>query len=94
MPPALSKSGRVSGNRPSVAYLGIAKRISLARFPDFGRQLEEAAAILDGLGLRVGLVKHVRDENYLPETIMEQSVEEATELEVGEEIDLIVSTTE
>jgi len=59
-----------------------------------GRPLEEAVTILDDLGLEVGLVTHIRDENYLPETVMEQSVEEATELEVGEEIDLIVSTTE
>jgi len=59
-----------------------------------GRPLEEARAILDELDLRIGLVTHVRDENYLPETVLEQSVEEATELEVGEEIDLVVTTTE
>ena len=59
-----------------------------------GRTLDEAVALLDDRGLRLGLVKHVRDENYIPETVLEQSVEEATELEVGEEIDLVVSTTE
>jgi beta-lactam-binding protein with PASTA domain len=59
-----------------------------------GRTLDEATSMLAKLGLKVGLVKHVRNENYLPETVLEQSVEEATELEVGEEIDLIVSTTE
>jgi serine/threonine-protein kinase len=59
-----------------------------------GRSLEEAAAILDDLNLKIGLVTHIRDENYLPETVLEQSVEEATELDVGEEIYLIVSTTE
>ncbi len=59
-----------------------------------GRSLEEAVTILDNLGLKVGLVSRVRDENYLPETVLEQSFEEATELEVGEEVDLIVSTTE
>lgn len=59
-----------------------------------GRSLEEAVTILDDLGLKVGLVSRIRDENYLPETVLEQSFEEATELEVGEEIDLIVSTTE
>jgi serine/threonine-protein kinase len=59
-----------------------------------GFSLEEARTMLDDLGLKVGLVTHIRDENYLPETILEQSVEEATELEVGEEIDLIVTTTE
>jgi len=59
-----------------------------------GHSLDEAVAMLDDLGLKVGLVTRVRDENYLPETVLEQSVEEATELEVGEEIDLKVSTTE
>jgi serine/threonine-protein kinase len=59
-----------------------------------GLSLEEARAVLDEKGLRVGLITHVRDENYLPETVLEQSVEEATELEIEEEIDLIVSTTE
>ncbi len=59
-----------------------------------GRPLDEARAMLDNLDLRIGLVKYVTNENYLPETVLQQSVEEATELEVGEEIDLIVSTTE
>ncbi len=59
-----------------------------------GRSLEEAVTMLDNLGLKTGLVSRIRDENYLPETVLEQSFEEATELEVGEEIDLIVSTTE
>ena len=59
-----------------------------------GRSLDEARAILDDLGLFIGLVTEVTNENYLPETVLEQSVEPATELEIGEEIDLIVSTTE
>lgn len=59
-----------------------------------GLSLEEASVKLDDAGLVVGLVKYVTDENYLPETVLEQSVEEATELETGEEIDLVVSTTE
>jgi len=59
-----------------------------------GRALDEAVTILDDLGLKVGLVSEIRDENYLPQTVLEQSVEVATELEVGEEIDILVSTTE
>jgi beta-lactam-binding protein with PASTA domain len=59
-----------------------------------GRSLDEARSLLDGAELKIGLVKYIRDENYLPETVLEQSVDEAVELEVGEEIDLIVSTTE
>jgi serine/threonine-protein kinase len=59
-----------------------------------GKTYDEAEDALKKLGLKVGLVTHVRNENYLPGTVLEQSVEQATELEVGEEIDLIVSTTE
>lgn len=59
-----------------------------------GRSLDEARSLIDGAELKIGLIKYVRDENYLPETVLEQSVDEAIELEVGEEIDLIVSTTE
>jgi len=59
-----------------------------------GRSLDEARSLIDGAELKIGLIKYIRNENYLPETVLEQSVEEAVELEVGEEIDLIVSTTE
>lgn len=59
-----------------------------------GRPLEEARRIIEDMELKVGLVTHVTNENYLPETVLEQSVPPATELDVGEEIDLIVSTTE
>jgi len=59
-----------------------------------GKPLEEAKKMLEGAGLKLGLVTHIRDENYLPETVIEQSAPEATELEPGEEIDLVVSTTE
>lgn len=59
-----------------------------------GQTFTEAENTLKKLGLKIGLVTHVRNENYLPGTVLEQSAEQATELEVGEEIDLIVSTTE
>ena len=59
-----------------------------------GHQLSEAKKMLEELGLKVGLVTYVHNEDYLPETILEQSAEEAAELEPGEEIDLVVSTTE
>jgi len=59
-----------------------------------GMSLDEARAKLADSKLVVGLVKYVTNENYLPETVLEQSVEEAVELEHGEEIDLVVSTTE
>jgi len=59
-----------------------------------GRSYEEAESLLVELDLKMGLVTMVRNENYLPGTVLEQSVEMATELDVGEEIDLIISTTE
>jgi len=59
-----------------------------------GLALEEARVKIDDAKLVIGLVKYVTNENYLPETVLEQSVEEATELEHGEEIDLVVSSTE
>ncbi len=59
-----------------------------------GKPLEEAKKMIEDAGLKLGLVTHIRDENYLPETVIEQSAPEATELEPGEEVDLIVSTTE
>lgn len=59
-----------------------------------GLSLDEARDLLTRKGLKVGLVMTRIDENYLPETVLEQSEEEATELEVGEEIDLVVSTTD
>jgi eukaryotic-like serine/threonine-protein kinase len=59
-----------------------------------GRSYEEAESLLVELDLKMGLVTMVRNENYLPGTVLEQSVEMAIELDVGEEIDLIISTTE
>ncbi|MCH7877909.1 MAG: PASTA domain-containing protein [candidate division Zixibacteria bacterium] len=59
-----------------------------------GLSLDEARDMLIKKGLKVGLVMTRRDENYLPETVLEQSEAEATELEVGEEVDLVVSTTD
>ncbi|SYZ74498.1 putative Serine/threonine-protein kinase Sps [Candidatus Zixiibacteriota bacterium] len=59
-----------------------------------GLQLEDARKVIEGMGLKVGVVSQVRNDNFLPETVMQQSVEENTELEPGEEIDLVVSATE
>ena len=44
--------------------------------------------------LAVGVVSHRVDENYLPETVLEQSEPQGAELDVGTEIDLVVSSTE
>lgn len=59
-----------------------------------GLSLDEARTVLDDKSLKVGIVTKRTDENYLPETVLEQSEPEGTELDVFTEIDLVVSTTE
>ncbi len=59
-----------------------------------GLTLDEAAAKIEAKNLRVGVVSRRTDENFLPETVLEQSEPEGTELDVGTEIDLVVSSTE
>ena len=57
-------------------------------------QLSEAKSLLEEKILKLGLVTYRRDENYLPETVLEQSEREGSELDNWTEIDLVVSSTE
>ncbi len=59
-----------------------------------GMNLQKAQKLLEEKTLKLGLVTHRADENYLPETVLEQSEPEGTELDVGTEIDLVVSSTD
>lgn len=59
-----------------------------------GMQLSQAQKIIIEKSLKMGLVTYRTDENYLPETVLEQSEPEGTELDVGTEIDLVVSSTD
>lgn len=59
-----------------------------------GLSLDEARTRLEEKGLKVGLVTTVLNENYLPETVMEQSEIAGSELLPGEEVDLVISTTD
>ena len=59
-----------------------------------GLPIEDATAMIEDKILKVGVVSERTDENYLPGTVLEQSEPEGTELDVGTEIDLVVSTTE
>jgi serine/threonine-protein kinase len=59
-----------------------------------GLTLNEAVERLKDKNLKSGIVSYRTDENYRPETVLEQSEPEGTELDVGTEIDLVVSTTE
>ena len=59
-----------------------------------GLTLEAATKRLEEKQLKLGIVTRRLDKQYLPETVLEQSESEGTELETGTEIDLVVSTTE
>ncbi|MBD3257713.1 PASTA domain-containing protein [candidate division GN15 bacterium] len=59
-----------------------------------GLTLDEARKRLEDKSLLVGIVSYRADENFLPETVLEQSEPEGTELDVNTEIDLVVSSTE
>ncbi len=58
-----------------------------------GLPLTEATKKLVDKSLKVGVVTYRVDENYLPETVLEQSESAGTELDIGTEIDLVVSKT-
>ena len=59
-----------------------------------GLTIDEALKRLEDKGLILGVQTTRTDENYLPETVLEQSEPEGTELDVGTEIDLVISTIE
>ncbi len=59
-----------------------------------GMTLDDASTLIEDKVLKVGIVTYRTDENYLPETVLEQSEAEGTELDIRTEIDLVVSTTE
>ena len=58
-----------------------------------GLPISEAIKKLEEKGLKVGVNSYRTDENYLPETVLEQSEPPGAELDVGTEIDLVVSST-
>ncbi len=57
-----------------------------------GLPLSEATKLIMDKYLKVGVITYRTDENYLPETVLEQSEPVGTELDNGTEIDLVVST--
>ena len=59
-----------------------------------GLTLDEATNRIADKSLKVGVVTYRVDENYLPETVLQQSEREGAELDVGTEIDIVVSSTE
>ncbi len=59
-----------------------------------GLTITEAIKRLEDKSLKAGIITPRTDENYLPETVLEQSEPIGAELDVGTEIDLVISTTE
>jgi len=58
-----------------------------------GLPLSEARRLIQDKLLKVGIVSFRTDDNFLPETVLEQSEPQGTELDVGTEVDLVVSST-
>lgn len=58
-----------------------------------GMPLSDARKRLEEKSLRVGRIKRKIEDKYLPETVMEQSEPEGGEVDIGTEIDLVVSQT-
>ena len=62
--------------------------------PDItGLTLEDARHRLEEKSLKVGKISRKKNDDYLPDTVLEQSELEGSEVEVGTSIDLVVSTT-
>ncbi len=59
-----------------------------------GLTLSEAQKRIEDKNLRLGIISHKENDNYLPETVLEQSEPPGTELDMGTEIDLVVSQTD
>jgi beta-lactam-binding protein with PASTA domain len=66
---------------------------STATVPDFrGQSLEGAILLAQDSGLKIGTIIYHQDENLLPETVLEQSVEAGEEVPRESVIDLVVSS--
>lgn len=58
-----------------------------------GLNITEARKRLEDKSLKAGIITYRADDNFLPETVLEQSEPEGAELDIGTEIDLVVSTS-
>lgn len=56
-----------------------------------GESLEDASAVLEKMGLELKTIIYRSNLDYLPDTVLEQSVEAGEGVEEGQEIDLVVS---
>jgi eukaryotic-like serine/threonine-protein kinase len=58
-----------------------------------GMTLVDARKVMEEKGLKIGRIEYKGDENFLPETVLEQSEVEGAELMLGAEVDVVVSKT-
>jgi eukaryotic-like serine/threonine-protein kinase len=58
-----------------------------------GMTLTDARKLLEEKGLKVGKIDYKHDDNFLPETVLEQSEVEGAELMIGGEVSIVVSKT-
>ncbi len=58
-----------------------------------GMPLEDAVKLIEKKGLKVGVVSYRTNDNFLPDTVLEQSEPEGTEMTVGSKVDLVVTKT-
>ncbi|HID95865.1 MAG TPA: PASTA domain-containing protein [Candidatus Latescibacteria bacterium] len=64
----------------------------LALMPDLvGKSLQEASDLLERMGLRLGRVTYQSSLEYLPDTVLRQSIPAGGRVRKGAEIDLVVS---
>ncbi len=81
--------------------MSINLRVSLGARPDtvlvpdlLGTNLEESRRILREIGLQLGRMKSVVNDDFLPGTVLSQSLPSGLKVERGSEIELEVSTIE
>ncbi|MFH1336781.1 MAG: PASTA domain-containing protein, partial [Candidatus Zixiibacteriota bacterium] len=76
-----------------VASLGVVP--DTVMMPDLvGKNIEESRRILQEIGLQIGKKKSKTNDDFLPGTVLDQSIMPGDKILRGTEIDLVVSTTE
>ncbi|MFZ1685710.1 MAG: PASTA domain-containing protein [Candidatus Zixiibacteriota bacterium] len=58
-----------------------------------GLTLTDARKLLEDKGLKIGKTDYRKDDNFLPETVLEQSEVEGAELMIGAEVNIVLSKT-
>lgn len=56
-----------------------------------GKALKEALTVLEKMNLKPGTISYLPNVEYLPDTVLEQSVQPGEEVQRGEQVDLVVS---